>query len=211
MHDRAVISARSAHSLWLLPGGEACRPGRAQSVSGGGWPGARPGPASAALVGVCPRGRPPLPWWGVPPGPASAALVGCAPGAGLRCPGGVPPGGTRGLRLAACARSTEAPPPWRRSHRCHSPPRWVCPPLPAPPGPFQNPSAFVSWTAEQSTKGIPGCRFPDFYQVSLRTAPSGARCPRWRPGQCRSGRPVPSKQPCWASGRQEWPGEGQTG
>ena len=62
----------------------------------------------------------------------------------------------------------------------------VCPPLPAPPGPFQNPSAFVPWTAEHSAKGVSGCRFPDFYQMSLRTAPSGARCPRWRPGQCRS-------------------------
>lgn len=118
------------------------------------------------------RGRPPLP------------RLGCVP--------------WRSPWSAACAHSTEDLPPWRWSHRCTLPP--VCPPLPTPPGPFQNPSAFMSRTAEQSAKGASGCQFPDFYQISLGTAGSVS------PG---AGLSLPS-----GSGgirKSSWPGEGQTG
>lgn len=126
------------------------------------------------------------PGWVSPPGLDFAALVGCAPrGRPLLPRLGYPLGGPTAcswqpVLTAQRPASLEVVLPLSLC----SP---VCPPLPAPPGPFQKPSAFVSWTAEQSAKGVSGCRFPDFYQMSSRTAPSGARCPRWQPGRYSSG------------------------
>lgn len=123
------------------------------------------GPASAALVRCSPRGRPMLP------------RLGCPLGGPMAC-------SWQPVLTAQRPASLEVVLP---PSLC-SP---GCPPLPAPPEAFQNPSVFVFWTAEQSAKGVSGCLFPDFYQMSSRTAPSGARCPRWQPGRLRSGPACP--------------------
>lgn len=154
-----LAAGSGTHRRASVAAGSLSEAGRGARKDRGGWevasltpcgypPGVRPADGARRGLSRAEAGR--GLGWGWPPLPR----LSCAP--------------WRSLRSAACAHGTETLPPWRWSHRCTLPP--VCPPLPTPPGPFQNPSAFLSRTAEQSAKGAAGCRFPDFYQTSLGTA-----------------------------------------
>lgn len=186
-HSRSRPGWPRCPSWGVPPGAGICCPG---------WV-SPPGPASAALVGCPPQGWTSLPWLGVPPG------------AGLCCLGwGILLGDPRPAAGSLCSQH-RGPPPWRWSYRCPSAPLYVRLSLPRR-DPCRNPLRLCpglqsrALKASQDAGSLTFTKCPREQPLREQGAPGGSRV-----GIAR-GRLVPSKWPCWASGRQERPGEGQT-